>query len=273
VFYGHNFQAVVRQHFGKPCQPAMFQPLCGKVALVTGGARGIGRAIALKLASAGCDVAINYYSSHQDASALCHEIAKMGRRSIAIQGSVADPDSVKEIFQTFRESFEHLDVLVSNAASGVLKPTMAMNRKHWRWCMETNALAVLLTAQQAVDLMPNGGRILALSSIGASRAIPEYGFVGASKAAVESLVRSLAQELGPRGIRVNTISSGVVDTDALAYFPNRESLLNSFAERNPTQQVLLPQHVADAAYLLCLPESDMINGHTLVVDGGFAISG
>jgi enoyl-[acyl-carrier protein] reductase III len=260
-------------HRQQPRQLAMVQPLSGKVALVTGGARGIGRAIALKLASAGCDVAINYYNSHGEATALCEEIARMGRRAIAIQGSVAEPDSVKEIFQTFRESFDHLDVLVSNAASGVLKPTLAMNRKHWRWCMETNALAVLLTAQQAVELMPAGGRILALSSLGASRAIPEYGFVGASKAAVEALVRSLAQELGPRGIRVNTISAGVVDTDALAYFPNRKSLLASYAERNPTQKTLLPQHVADAAYLLCLPESDMINGHTLVVDGGFAISG
>lgn len=251
----------------------MPQTLSGKVALVTGGARGIGRAIALKLAAHGCDIAINYYNSHPEATALCDAVRQLGRQAIAIQGSVAEPDSVKDIFEQFRQSFDRLDILVSNAASGVLKPTLAMNRKHWRWCMETNALAVLLTAQQAMELMPSGGRILALSSLGASRAIPEYGFVGASKAAVESLVRSLAQELGPRGIRVNTISAGVVDTDALSHFPNREELLDSYRQRNPTQQELRPEHVADAAYLLCLPEADMINGHTLVVDGGFAISG
>lgn len=251
----------------------MPETLEGKVALVTGGARGIGRAIALKLAAHGCDIAINYYNSHEEAEALCEQLRELGRRAIAIQGSVAEPDSVKEIFGRFKETFDKVDILVSNAASGVLKPTLSMNRKHWRWCLETNALAVLLTAQQAVEIMPSGGRILALSSLGASRAIPEYGFVGASKAAVESLVRSLAQELGPKGIRVNTISAGVVDTDALAYFPNRNSLLQSYRERNPTQQELLPNHVADAAYLLCLPEADMINGHTLVVDGGFAISG
>lgn len=249
------------------------ETLRGKVALVTGGARGIGRAIALKLASHGCDVAINYYNSHDEAAALCEELSALGRRATAIQGSVAEPESVAEIFERFSGTFPQLDILVSNAASGVLKPTLSMNRKHWRWCMETNALAVLLTAQQAAKIMPAGGRILALSSLGAVRAIPDYGFVGASKAAVESLVRSLAQELGPRGIRVNTISAGVVDTDALAYFPNRSALLKSYQERNPTQQELLPCHVADAAYLLCLPEADMINGHTLVVDGGFAISG
>ena len=121
--------------------------------------------------------------------------------------------------------------------------------------------------------MREGGRIICLSSIGASRAIPHYAFVGASKAALESVARSLAQELGPRGIRVNTVSAGVVDTDALAYFPNREELLAGYAQRAPAGPVLTPQDVAGAAYLLCLPEASMINEHTLVVDGGFAISG
>lgn len=249
------------------------QSLAGRVALVTGGARGIGRATALKLASAGCDIAINYYNSHTEATDLCDQIRSLGRQAISIQGSVGDPDSVKEVFASFRETFDHLDILISNAASGVLKPVMQMNRKHWRWCMETNALALVLLSQEAVKLMPDGGRIIALSSLGASRAIPEYGFVGASKAALESLVRSLAQELGQRGIRVNTVSAGVVDTDALSHFPNREELLESFTARNPTGRGMAPEHVADATYLLCLPEAEMINGQTLVVDGGFAISG
>jgi enoyl-[acyl-carrier protein] reductase III len=148
-----------------------------------------------------------------------------------------------------------------------------MTLKHWRWCMETNALALNLLAQRAVPMMPAGGRILAMSSLGSLRALPNYGFIGASKAALEALVRSLAQELGPRGIRVNAVSAGVVDTDALAYFPNREELLESFRARTPAGPVLTPQDVAGAVYLLCLPEAKMINGHTLFVDGGFAISG
>jgi len=247
--------------------------LAGKVALVTGASRGIGRAIARKLASAGCDVAVNYYNSHDEAQGLCVELRSMGRRAHAVQGSVGVPDSVDEMFTEVRKHFDRIDIVVSNAASGVLKPAMEMSLKHWRWCLETNAFALDLLAQRAVPLMKDGGRIIAMSSLGAQRAMPDYGFIGASKAALESLTRTLAQELGPRNIRVNVVSAGVVDTDALAYFPNREQLLANFAQRTPAGPVLTPDDVAGAVYLLCLPEAAMINGHTLVVDGGFCISG
>jgi enoyl-[acyl-carrier protein] reductase III len=247
--------------------------LAGKVALVTGAARGIGRATAVKLATEGCDVAVNYYNSAEAAEALCAEIRALGRRACAIAGSVGIPDSVDEIFAEFGKHFDRLDFLVSNAASGVLKPTVEMTLKHWRWCLETNALALNLLTQRALPLMPAGARVIAMSSLGAQRAMPGYGFIGASKAALEALARSLAQELGPRGIRVNVVSAGVVDTDALRYFPNREELLANFSQRTPAGPVLTPEDVAGAVYLLCLPEAAMINGHTLVVDGGFAVSG
>ena len=251
----------------------MSQPLSGKVALVTGAARGIGRACALKLASAGCDIVANYYNSSDEAEAVCAEVRAMGRRAIAVQASVGVPDSVTEMFEIITKEFGHLDIVISNAASGVLKPAMDMTLKHFRWCLETNAFAVNLLAQHAAPLMKNGGRIVAMSSLGAQRAMPHYGFIGASKAALESLVRTLAQELGPRGIRVNTVSAGVVDTDALSHFPNRDQVLAEFAARTPVGPSLLPANVADAVYLLCLPEAAWVNGHTLVVDGGFAISG
>ena len=207
--------------------------LADKVALVTGASRGIGRAIARKLASAGCDVAVNYYNSAEEAEALVAELRASGRRAIALQASVGIPESVDDMFAELRKHFDRLDIVVSNAASGVLKPAMEMTLKHWRWCLETNAFALDLLAQRAVPLMPNGGRIIALSSLGASRAMPHYGFIGASKAALESLVRTLAQELGPKQIRVNTVSAGVVDTDALRFFPNREELLENYAHRTP----------------------------------------
>ena len=251
----------------------MSAPLVGKVALVTGASRGIGRAIARKLASAGCDVAVNYYNSAEEAEALCVEMRGMGRRACALQASVGIPDSVDDMFAELGKHFDRLDIVVSNAASGVLKPALEMTLKHWRWCLETNALALNLLAQRAVPLMRDGASIIAMSSLGASRAMPDYGFIGASKAALESLVRTLAQELGPRRIRVNAVSAGVVDTDALRYFPNREELLANFARRTPAGPVLTPQDVAGAVYLLCLPEAAMITGHTLVVDGGFCISG
>ncbi len=251
----------------------MSAPLAGKVALVTGAARGIGRAIARKLGAAGADVAVNYYNSHDEAEALCAELRALGRRAHAIQGSVGMPDSVDDMFAEIGKHFDRIDIVVSNAASGVLKPAMDMSLKHWRWCLETNAFALAMLAQRAVPLMPAGGRIIAMSSLGAQRAMPDYGFIGASKAALESLVRTLAQELGPKNIRVNTVSAGVVDTDALQHFPNREELLADFARRTPAGPVLTPEDVAGAVYLLCLPEAAMITGHTLVVDGGFCISG
>jgi enoyl-[acyl-carrier protein] reductase III len=251
----------------------MSEPLGGKTAFVTGASRGIGRAIALKLASAGCDVALVYHNSHEGAEQVCASIRAGGRRALAVQADVSEPASVAEAFTAFRQEFDHVDIVVSNAAIGVLRPALELTLKHWRRCLETNALALNLLAQQAVPLMRDGGRIIGISSLGATRAIPQYAFIGASKAALESVARSLAQELGRRGIRVNTVSAGVVDTDALKYFPNRQQLLDEYARRTPAGPTLAPEDVANAVYLLCLPEAAMITGHTLVVDGGYCISG
>jgi enoyl-[acyl-carrier protein] reductase III len=251
----------------------MTEPLAGKIAFVTGASRGIGRAIALKLAKAGCDVAMAYHNSHEEAESVCNAIRALGRRAQAMQADVSDPESVAEAFKTFRDQFDRVDFVVSNAAIGVLRPALELTLKHWRRCMETNALALNFLAQQAVPFMTAGGCLIGISSLGASRAIPQYAFIGASKAALEALARSLAQELGPRKIRVNIVSAGVVDTDALKFFPNREQLMAEYARRTPAGPTLSTENVADAVYLLCLPEAAMITGHTLVVDGGYCISG
>lgn len=252
----------------------MSEPLAGKIAFVTGGARGIGRATALKLAAAGCDVAIAYHNSHAEADAVVNAVSKLGRRAFATQADVSDPASVAEAFAEFRKQFDRVDIVISNAAIGVLRPALEMSVKHWRRCLETNALALNTLAQNAVPLMPDGGCFIGISSLGSTRAIPNYSFIGASKAALESLARGLALELGQsKKIRVNIISAGVVDTDALKFFPNREQLLAEYARRSPLGPILTPEHVADAVYLLCLPEASMITGHTLMVDGGYCISG
>ena len=247
-------------------------PLAGKTALVTGASRGIGRAIARKLADAGCDVAVNYFTGHAEAESLVAEIRGLGRRAWAVQANVADAGEIDELFAALAAEIEHLDIVVSNAASGVLRPALELTPKHWRWCGETNALPLVLLAQKAVPRMRPGGRMIAVSSLGASRAIPGYAFVGASKAALEALVRSLALELGPRGIRVNTVSAGIVDTDALRAFADREAMLVAFAARAPAGRTVSVDDVAGAVYLLCLPEADMITGQTIVVDGGYSIS-
>jgi len=251
----------------------MTEPLSGKIGLITGGARGIGRATALKLAREGCDVALIYYNSHEEAEAVCEEIRGMGRRARAAQADVSSPSSIQEAFDEFRSEFHHLDIVISNAALGVLKPALELSLKHFRKCMETNALALNSLTQNAVPMMGEGGSIIGITSLGSERAIPNYCYIGASKAALEAIARGLAQELGPKKIRVNCVSAGVVDTDALKHFPNRENLLSEYSARSPLGPTLSPEQVADAVYLLCLPEAAMITGHTLFVDGGYRISG
>jgi enoyl-[acyl-carrier protein] reductase III len=242
--------------------------------LITGGSRGIGRAIALRLAEAGCDVAINYLRNKQPAAETAAEIKARGRRALLLKGNVADTDTHEDLFGHVAEAFGGLDFLVSNAASGVIKPALELTQRHWHWTMDINAAALLSLAQHFVRLSgPDGGSIVAVSSLGAVRAIPNYTAVGASKAALESLVRHLAVELAPRKIRVNAVSAGVVDTDALKHFPNRDELLGESARRTPAGRLTEPEDVADAVLFLVSPLASMMVGQTIVVDGGYSILG
>lgn len=247
--------------------------LHGKVALVTGGSRGIGRAVALRFAENGVDVVVNYVRHRRDAEATVAAIEEKGVRCLAVKANVSMEEDVVRMYDEIREKYDRLDILVSNAASGVLKPAMELTHRHWDWAMDINARALLTLAQHAVPMMPAGGRIMAVSSIGAVRAVPNYTVVGASKAALESLVRHLAVELGPKNILVNTISAGVVDTDALKKFPNRDDIIGVSLERTPLGRLTTPEDVADLALFLCSDLSGMIHGQTLVVDGGYAIQG
>ncbi len=247
--------------------------LQGKVALITGGSRGIGRAIALRLAENGVDIVVNYVRHRKDAEATVAAIEEKGVRCLAVKANVAKDADVDRMFEEIGDSYPHLDILVSNAASGVLKPVMELTTRHWDWAMDINARALLSLSQHAVKMMGGGGRIMAVSSLGAVRAVPNYTVVGSSKAALESLVRHLAVELGPRNITVNTISAGVVDTDALKKFPNRDEIIGESLRRTPLGRLTTPEDVADLALFLCSDLSSMISGQTLVVDGGYAIQG
>ncbi len=247
--------------------------LQGKTALITGGSRGIGRAIAIRLASSGADVVVNYVRHRRDAAETADEVAKMGRRCTLVKANVANGDDVREMFATISREFGRLDILVSNAASGVLKPALELTERHWNWAMDINARALLTLVQLGLPLMVRGSRVMAVSSLGSVRAIENYTTVGASKAALESLVRHLAVELGPRGINVNTISAGAVDTDALKHFPNRDEILRLATERTPLGRLTTPRDVADIALFLCSGLAGMIQGQVITVDGGYAIRG
>jgi len=245
--------------------------LQGKVALVTGSSRGIGKAIALRLAENGVDLVVNYVRHRQDAEATARLIEEKGVRCLVVKANVANDEDLAAMFDLINVEFGHLDYLISNAASGVLKPALELSSRHWNWAMEINARALLSLTQQAVPLMRPGARIMAVSSMGAVRAVENYTAVGASKAALESLVRHLAVELGPKGINVNTISAGAVDTEALKKFPNREQILGGALARTPLGRLTTPEDVADVALFLCSDLATMIQGQTIVVDGGYSI--
>ena len=241
-------------------------------ALVTGSSRGIGRAIALSLADFKVDVAINYLRNRRKAEETAAEIEERGSRSLVLKGNVANPEHVERIFAAIEDEWGGLEILISNAASGVLKPAKELTLHHFDWAMHINAAALLPLVQHFRLMKSNNEKsLVAVSSLGAIRAIPNYTAVGASKAALESMVRHLAAEFAPEGIRVNAISAGTVDTDALKHFPNREALLEGSRQRTPAGRLVCPQDVANAAVFLCTEYASMIHGQIIVVDGGYSI--
>jgi enoyl-[acyl-carrier protein] reductase III len=246
--------------------------LAGKRALVTGSSRGIGRAIALSLAECGVDVAINYLRNRAKAEETAREIESHGVKSLVVKGNVAKPEHVTTVFEKIGEEWQGLEIMISNAASGVLRSVRELTLHHFHWSMDINAAALLPLTQGFINLPAEGDKVVvAVSSLGAVRAIPNYTAVGASKAALESMVRHLAAELAPDGVRINAVSAGTVDTDALLHFPNRDEMLEGARQRTPAGRLLTPQDVANTVVYLCTDFASMIHGQTIVVDGGYSI--
>ncbi len=251
--------------------------LSGKIALVTGGGRGIGRAIALRLAQEGADVAINYFRNRAPAEETAKEVKALGQRSSLVRANVGDDDELRAMVESVAEEFGGLDILVNNAASGYNRPVMEQRVKGWDWTMGINARAVLFGAQYAAPIMADrgGGVIINISSFGSTRVMPEYVLVGASKAAMEALTRYLAVELAPMNIVVNAVSAGVVETEALQHFAVwREDLSNrlqDFERRTPAGRMVTPEDVAGVVAWLCSEDARMIRGQVILVDGGFTL--
>jgi enoyl-[acyl-carrier protein] reductase III len=244
-------------------------------ALVTGGSRGIGRACALALAQRGADVAITYVENSDAAEATAEEIRGMGRRALVLQGDAASADANVALADRAIEELGPLRYLVCNAANGTFATVDDLTAEDWDYTMAAHARALLLLAQRAsLSMRENGGgAIVAVSSLGARRVYDAYAAFGTAKAAIETLVRYLAVELGPHGIRTNCVAGGVVLTDLFRAIPEWESIAAASAERSPLRSVLDPEDVAEAVTFLLSDAARRITGQTLVVDAGFTLPG
>jgi len=250
--------------------------LRGKLALVTGSGRGIGRAIALKLASQGADIIVDFFRHREAAERTAKDIEAMGVKAEVIKANVGDPAKINEMFDAIANSFGYLDIFINNAASGVGRPVMEVDVKAWEWTMDINARAFLLCAQQAVKLMEGrGGKIVSISSLGSSLVLPGYASVGVSKAALEALTRYLAIELAPKKISVNTVAASAVETEALKIYMKEQSALSKAKDprqMTPAGRMVTPEDVANVVAFLCSEEAFMIRGQIIVVDGGTSIT-
>jgi enoyl-[acyl-carrier protein] reductase III len=239
----------------------------GASVFVTGGSRGIGKAIALRFAALGAArVAIGYLRNDTAAEAAAEELRAAGAEPLLVRGNVSSERVLSEVAEA-----GPWNVVVHSAATGVIRPALETEDKHWDWTLNANAKALLSLARATAPSMPAGSSIVAISSLGSNRVLENYVLVGTSKAALESLVRYLAVELAPRSIRVNAVSAGVVETQALDHFPNRDEMLEMAQTRTPAGRMVEPDDVADVVTFLCSPGAEMICGQTVIVDGGYSL--
>jgi enoyl-[acyl-carrier protein] reductase III len=247
----------------------------GKVAVVTGGGRGIGRAVSLRLAREGANVAVNFFRNRAPAEETAAEIRALGRRAEVIRADVGKLEGMDHLFRCICAAFGGLDILICNAASGYNRPVLGQRLKGWDWTMNINARSVLFCAQRAAPLMKarGGGSIVSISSPGSTRVMPDYVVVGSSKAALEAVTRYLAVELAPLGIVVNAVSPGVVDTEALRHFELLQGKDWRVEARKqiPAGRLVTPEDVAAVVAFLCSPDACMIRGQTILVDGGHTL--
>ncbi|MFE3170606.1 SDR family oxidoreductase [Amycolatopsis sp. NPDC059090] len=246
----------------------------GKVALITGSSRGIGQAVAWTLASEAGVVVVNYKRDEARAAKTLREVERLGGKGIAVQADVEDPEHIDRLFDRVAREYGQLDYFVSNAAASAFKKIEDLKPHHVDRTHAMNVRAFVLGAQRAVQLMPAGGRIVALSSYGSIRAYPTYAALGAAKAALETWVRYMAVEFAHRKINVNAVNGGIIDTESADFFyrvPGMPPLADVLA-KVPKARAGTAHEVADAVAFLLSPQSEYITGQSLVVDGGLSVT-
>ena len=242
-----------------------------RIALITGSSRGIGRVLALRLAASGATVVVNYKKSEDLAERVLDEVRAAGGDGMTVQADVEEPDDIDALFSAVRERYGRLDAFVANAAASVFKPVSQLKLHHLDRSWGMNVRSFVLGAQRAAELMPHGGRIVAVTSYGSLRAFPTYAALGSAKAATEAYVRYMATEFGPRGITVNAVNGGLIDTDSLEYFYGRVpgmAPMESVLEKIPLQRPGTADEMAATIEFLLSEAASYITGQVIAVDGG-----
>jgi enoyl-[acyl-carrier protein] reductase III len=240
----------------------------GKFAIVAGGTRGIGKAISLHLAKEGATVLALYARNREAAKELETEAAALNLKIHTIRGDLTHPEKAKEVFDQIKALAPQIDFLVHCAASGVHRPAFELTEKHFKWTFDINVFAIHSLIKELLPLFKNGSRIIGVTSSGGTRVIPFYTAVGSSKGALESLFRHYAYELAPLGIAVNLVCPGLVLTEAVDAFPDKENRIQKSIDATPTKELTRPEDVAYVIEFLCLPTTRQIIGQTIVIDGG-----
>lgn len=245
-----------------------------KIALITGGTRGIGRALALTLAREGATLVVNYKKNEDTARATVAELEALGARATAVRADLEDPAQIDALFDAVKAEYGRLDFYVSNAAASSFKRILDLKAHHLDRSYALNVRAFVLGAIRAVPLMDNGGRIAVLSSYGSIRAYPTYANLGSAKAAIEAWVRYMAIEFAPYGINVNAVNGGIIETESSAFFYNVPGMpsMDGVLEKVPKARQGTAQEVADVVAFLLAPDSEYVTGQTIVVDGGLSVT-
>jgi len=248
----------------------MSQKLSGKVAIVTGASKGIGASIALHLAAEGAAVVVNYAASKEGAERVVAQIALKGGKAIAVQANVAKQAEIQRLFSEAKQAFGKLDILVNNAGIYEFAPLEEVTAEHFHKMFDLNVLGLIFASQEAVKHFgPAGGNIVNISSVAATSAPPTTSVYSATKAAVNAVTRSLAQELGPRNIRVNSINPGMVETEGVRAAGIADSDFRKQIEsQTPLGRIGQPRDIAPAVVFLASSDSGWITGETLYVSGG-----
>jgi len=247
------------------------QKLTGKVAVVTGASKGIGAAIAQQLAAEGAAVVVNYASSREGADRVVAEITKNGGKAVAVQANVAKKPDIERLFAETKKTLGRLDILVNNAGVYEFSPLESVTEEQFHKQFGSNVLGVILASQAAMKLFDSaGGSIINISSVVSTLGVPNSAVYSGTKGAIDAITRSLAKELGPRGMRVNAINPGMVETEGTHAAGITESDMRKQVEaQTPLGRTGQPQDIAGAAVFLASADSSWITGETLVISGGF----